>query len=90
MIATPDEIRMEAEQIDAIAEAFESYYLHFIDIGEEEPEEREKGVAAFYALRNMIQGVIYKMHVLSEHMEVCDAVAAVAKLKGEEKNGRQE
>ena len=82
MKVTPDVVRTKALQLDALLEAFEGSYLHFLDIGKDEPEERNKGAVAFYALRDMAQGIIRDMDELGGHMEVCDAVAAVAKMKG--------
>lgn len=90
-MVTPESIRQEAAKMDALMEAFEHSYLHFLDLGEGETEERNRGSFAFYALKDMLQKIMADAEELSGHMEVCDAVMAVNHIKrnGGNKNGRE-
>lgn len=74
---TPETIRMDIAKLDALMEAFERSFLHLVDLGEEDADEREKGTLAFYAIRDLATKIIGEMDELKGHMEVCDAVAAV-------------
>ena len=76
-MVTPEKLRIDMAKMDALMEAFEHTYLHFIDLGTGETDERDKGTMAFYALRDMLQKIIAEADELSGHMEVCDAVFAV-------------
>ena len=76
-MVTPENLRVDMAKLDALMEAFEHTYLHFIDLGEGEMAERDKGTLAFYAMRDLLQNVITEAEELSGHMEVCDAVFAV-------------
>lgn len=49
-MVTPEVLRLDAAKLDALADAFEHAYLHFLDIGSEEPEERNKGALTWYAM----------------------------------------
>lgn len=76
-MVTPGKLRMDAAKLDALLEAFEHTYLRFLDLGEEEADERDRGALAFYAIRDLAQQVIKDSDELIGHMEVCDAVLAV-------------
>ena len=78
---TPEKLRLEAAKLDAYMEAFERTYLHFLEIGSEEPEQRERGTFAFYEIRDKVDWLIEQMDVLAGHMEVCNAIAAVHKYR---------
>ena len=82
-MVTPDKIRNDAAKADALLEAFERSFLHLVDVGDEAPDERERGVGtmAFYGLRDMLQKIIVELEELSGHMEVCDAVFAANEAK---------
>ena len=71
-------------KLDALMEAFEHTYLHFIDLGDGRMDERDRGTMAFYAMRDLLQKVIAEADELSGHMEVCDAVFAVNRVKEKE------
>lgn len=79
-MVTPEKLRIDMAKLDALMEAFEHTYLHFIDLGEGEEAERDKGTMAFYAMRDLLQKVIVEADELSGHMEVCDAVFAVNRI----------
>lgn len=82
-MVTPDKVRSDAAKVDALLEAFERSFLHLVDIGDEDPGERERelGTMAFYGLRDMIQKLVVELDELSGHMEVCDAVFAASEAK---------
>lgn len=86
-MVTPESIRQDVAKMDALMEAFEHNYLHFLDLGEDEMEERDRGTFAFYALKDMLQKIMTDANELSEHMEVCDAVMAVNHIR---RNGGNE
>lgn len=87
-MVTPEVIRLDAAKLDALMEAFEGKFLKFVDIGKDEFEEREKGVLAFYAMRDLLKKMEADAEELCGHMEVCDAVFAVNQVKkGAEKDG---
>lgn len=87
-MVTPDVIRLEAAKLDALMEAFESKFLKFIDIGKDEMQEREQGVLAFYAMRDLLKKMGEDAEELCGHMEVCDAIFAVNQVKkGDGKDG---
>lgn len=77
-MVTPEVLRLDAAKLDALADAFEHAYLHFLDIGSEEPEERNKGALAWYAMKDLVTKVVKDAEVLSGHMEVCDAIWAAS------------
>lgn len=81
-MVTPDEIRTDAAKLDAYLEAFEHTYLHFLDVGEDEQENRDRGTFAFYELRDKVIGLMVKMEEFAGHMEVCNAIFAVNAAKG--------
>lgn len=81
-MTTPEKLRIEAAKLDALMEEFEHTYLHFLDMGEDNMEERSRGTFAFYALRDQIQKIMLEADELSGHMEVCDAVLAIQKGRG--------
>lgn len=66
---TPYKIKMDAAKLDAVMEMFERTYLHFVDLGHEEMRERERGTLAFYAIRDMLQGVVKDMNELGNDMD---------------------
>ncbi len=76
-MVTPDEIRTDAAKLDAYLEAFEHTYLHFLDIGDEGQEDRDRGTFAFYELRDKVMGLMSKMEEFAGHMEVCNAIFAI-------------
>ena len=76
-MVTAEKLRVDAAKFGALLEAFEHTYLHFVDLGGGEMDDRDKGVMAFYAIRDLAQKIIVEANELSEHMEVCDAVLAV-------------
>lgn len=76
-MVTPDEIRTDAAKLDAFLEAFEHTYLHFLDVGEGEREQRDRGTFAFYELRDKVISLMAKMDEFAGHMEVCNAIFAV-------------
>ena len=78
-MTTPEKLRIEAARMDALMEEFERTYLHFLDMGEDNMEERSRGTFAFYVLRDQLQKIILEVEELSGHMEVCDAVLAIQK-----------
>lgn len=87
-MVTPDVIRLDVAKLDALMEAFEGKYLHFLDLGTEEMEERNKGALAFYAMRDLLKKMNQDAEELCGHMEVCDAIMAVNKAKkGGAENG---
>lgn len=83
-MVSPENIRLDAVKMDALMEAFEHSFLHFVDLGEGEMDERDKGTMAFYAIRELTQKIIAEMDELSGHMEVCDAVLAANSVKRKE------
>lgn len=80
-MVTPDEIRTDAAKLDAYLEAFERTYLRFLDIGDEEREERDRGTFAFYELRDKVMSLMSKMDEFAGHMEVCNAIFAINAVK---------
>lgn len=54
MITTPDKLRLDAARLDAYLEAFEHTYLHFLEVGSDEQEQRIRGI--FCVLRDQGQG----------------------------------
>lgn len=85
-MVTPETLRLDAAKLDSLMEAFEQTYLKFLDIGEEEMEERNRGALAFYVMRDLAQKIILDAEELSNHIEVCSAIFAtnaVAKKKRE-------
>lgn len=80
-MVTPEVIRLDAAKLDALMEAFESKFLKFIDIGKDEMEEREKGVMAFYAMRDLLKKMGEDAEELCGHMVVCDAILAANQAK---------
>ena len=80
---TPEKLRVEVAKMDALMEAFGHTYLHFLDLGEDNMEERSRATFAFYALQELLLKIIAEAEELSEHMEVCDAILAI-------QNGRRE
>jgi len=84
MMVTPGKLRNDLLKMDALMEAFEHTYLHFLDLGDGDMSERDKGTMAFYALRDMLGRISVELDELCGHMEVCDAVMAVNRIKREE------
>lgn len=84
-MTTPNKIRTSALTLDAMMEAFEHCYMSVIDMGEGDPELREKGCYAFYGLRDMLGILTKEMEELAGHMEVCDIVLATRIARGEVK-----
>ena len=85
---TPDVLRMDAAKLGALAEAFERTYLHFLDIGSDEPEERNKGALMFYAMKDLAEKVQKDAEALACNMEICDVIYAAERIrKGGNKNG---
>lgn len=82
-MTTPKKIRTSALTLSAMMEAFEHSYMAVLDVGECEPEMREKGCYAFYGLRDMLGILVKEMEELAGHMEVCDAVLATRIARGE-------
>ncbi len=76
MMTTPDKLRMDAAKLDAYLEAFEHTYLHLLDIGSEERKQRDRGMVAFYDIRDKVDSLIAEMDELAGHMEVCNAIFA--------------
>ena len=85
-MVTPEVIRLDVAKIDALMEAFEAKYLHFLDIGKDDFDERDRGALAFYAIRDLLKKMEADAEELCGHMEVCDAIMAAEKVrKGEQK-----
>ena len=85
-MVTPEVIRLDVAKIDALMEAFEAKYLHFLDIGKDDFDERDRGALAFYAIRDLLKKMEADAEELCGHMEVCDAIMAGDKVrKGERK-----
>lgn len=84
-MTTPNKIRTSALTLDAMMEAFEHCYMSVLDIGECEPDLREKGCYAFYGLRDMLGILTKEMEELAGHMEVRDIVLASRIARGEAK-----
>jgi len=82
MITTPDKLRLDAARLDAYLEAFEHTYLHFLEVGSDEQEQRIRGSFAFFEIRDKVEGLMAEMDELAGHMEVCNAILAVASTKG--------
>lgn len=80
-MVTPGTIRLEAAKLDAYLEAFERTYLYFLEIGSEEPKQRERGTFAFYEIRDKVEWLVTHMDELAGHMEVCNAIAAANKYR---------
>lgn len=78
---TPEVIRLDVAKLDALMEAFEDKYLRFLDIGKDEVKERERGVLAFYAIRDLLKKMETDAEELCGHMEVCDAIMAASKAR---------
>lgn len=81
-MVTPDEIRTDAARLDAYLEAFEHTYLHFLDVGEGEQEDRDRGTFAFYEIRDKVTELMVKMEEFAGHMEVCNAIFAANAVRG--------
>lgn len=81
---TPKKLRNDMAKLDALMEAFEHTYLHFIDLGAEEMEQRNKGTLAFYALRDLLQEIINEMSELSNCMEICHTMLERDNIAGKE------
>lgn len=81
MITTPDKLRLDAARLDAYLEAFERTYLHFLEVGSDEQEQRIRGSFAFFEIRDKVEGLMAEMEELAGHMEVCNAILAVASTK---------
>lgn len=82
MITTPDKLRLDAAKLDAYLEAFEHTYLHFLEMGSDEQEQRIRGSFAFFEIRDKIEGLMAEMEELAGHMEVCNAILAAAHTRG--------
>lgn len=78
---TPEVIRIEAAKLDAYLEAFEHTYLYFLEIGKDEPKQRERGTFAFYEIRDKVELLITQMDELSGHLLVCNAIASANKFR---------
>lgn len=76
-MTTAYELRRDAAKLDAMMLAFEDTYLHFVDMGNDEREKRNKGAMAFYALEDLVQKIVKDAEELCGHMEVCNAIFAV-------------
>lgn len=88
-MVTPEVLRQDTMKLLALADAFEHSYLHFLDIGYDQMEERDKGAFAFYGLRDLLQKVVNDAEELCGHMEVCNAVFAVNMInRGGYENGK--
>ena len=85
-MVTPEVIRLDVAKLDALMDAFEAKYLHFLDIGKDEFEERDQGVLAFYAMRDLLKKMDADAEELCGHMEVCDAIMAASRAKKEGEN----
>lgn len=83
-MVSPENVRLNAMKMDALMEAFEHSFLHFVDLGEGEMDKREKATMAFYAIRDLAQKIVTEMDELSGHMEVCDAILAVNSVRRKE------
>lgn len=87
-MVTPEVIRRDAAKLNALMEAFEAKYLHFLDLGKDEMDERNNGALAFYAMRDLLEKMERDAEELCGHMEVCDAIFAANQVKkGETRNG---
>lgn len=82
-MVTPEEIRLDAAKLDSLMEAFEAKFLHFLDLGKDEIEERNKGAMAFYAMRDLLKKMEADAEELCGHMEVCNAVFAINQIRRE-------
>ena len=80
-MVTPDKIRTDAAKLDAYLEAFEHTYLHFLDVGSEDAEQRNRGTFAFYEIRDKIIGLMVEMEEFAGHMEVCNAIFAANQVR---------
>lgn len=81
-MVTPEKIRQNAAKLDALMEAFEKTYAHFVDVyGERDTDEdvkmRNRGMVAFYAIREIADEILLQTEELCEHAEVCNAILAV-------------
>lgn len=81
MMTTPDKLRLDAARLDAYLEAFEHTYLHFLEVGSDEQEQRVRGSFAFFEIRDKVESLMAEMDELAGHMEVCNAILAVAQSK---------
>lgn len=75
-MTTPGKIRSDAAKLDAYLEAFEHTYLHFLDVGDAEQEQRDRGTFAFYEIRDKVTALMAEMDEFAGHMEVCNAIFA--------------
>lgn len=82
-MVTPEEIRLDVAKLDSLMEAFEAKFLHFLDLGKDEMEERNKGAMAFYAMRDLLKKMEADAEELCGHMEVCNAVFAINQIRRE-------
>ena len=80
-MVTPDVLRVDAAKMDSLMEAFEHTFLHLIDLGGGDVREKDQATMAFYALRDVLQKVIVDADELCGHMEVCNAVYAINRVK---------
>lgn len=81
-MVTPEKIRQNAAKLDALMEAFERTYLHFVDLHnendtKEDIKARNRGVIAFYALREIADEIGSQAEELCEHAEVCNTILAI-------------
>lgn len=81
-MTTPGKLRTDAAKLDAYLEAFEHTYLHFLDLGQGEKEQRDRGTFAFYEIRDKVNELMEEMDELAGHIEVCNAVVAANLMKG--------
>ena len=87
-MVTPEVLRLDAAKLGALADAFEFTYLHFLDIGSDEPEARNKGALAFYAMKDLVDKIVKDAETLAGNMEVCDVIyAANITRNGGKRNG---
>ena len=90
-MVTPEKIRQNTAKLDALMEAFEHTYIHFVDMcreddTEEDVKQRDRGMFAFYAIREIVDEIELQAEELCEHAEVCNAILAVNMLKEATKN----
>ena len=76
-MTTPEKLRIEAARMDALMEEFERTYLHFLDMGEDNMEERSRGTFAFYVLRDQLQKIILRRR--SCHSEGKEVLTVIEK-----------
>jgi len=82
-MVTANELRVDLEKLDAMMKSFEDSYLHFIDYGEDDRRNRNRGVSCFYAIWDLYDKLLKDAEELCGHMEVCSVILALNKsLKG--------